>query len=299
MRERAISNSAARRLGLVGRCAALLLAAATAFAPPRAAAARPACCVDVPRSDRVRQEVRVLLITGEGNRRPGHPFGDWSHTFYPDTIADRLAPVARVTVAPELSVLTPAMLARYDVVINNSLFLEPTPAQFDALFDFVSRGGGFLSMHAGMVSFLNDERYLTMLGGRFINHAPERAFQVDAHDEWYGWRAAGSPTHPVTEAVSDFRVVDELYVAETNTADLTVVARAEWHPIMWVRRWGEGRVVVLTLGHGLPSIRSDGFVALLRNGVLWAARRDAALPRARAARPTTDGGPARRGRRQE
>ncbi|HTW08922.1 MAG TPA: ThuA domain-containing protein [Acidimicrobiales bacterium] len=223
--------------------------------------------------------VRALLVTSRGNLAPGHPYRGWVHGFYPEVVKDALAGAADLAVTGSTEALSADVLSHFDVVVNNSLFLEPTTEQFDALFSFVEAGGGFMALHTGLVSFLNDARYEQMLGARFIGHAPIKAFQVDPNDVWYGWGVDGSPKHPISDGMATFGTLDELYVEQVNTAELSVVARAELLPVMWVRSFGSGRVACLTLGHDAAAMAVPGFRHLLTNGVLWAASRQPVAPR--------------------
>lgn len=218
--------------------------------------------------------IRVLLITGQGNTAPGSAYQDWIHTFYPSVITEILGAGVAVTVATDTSALDAETLAATDVVINNSLFHEPTAREFEALFDFVSQGGGFFALHAGLVSFLNDERYIRMIGARFIGHDPVGAFQVEARDNTYEWAAQGCPVHPIAQGLTTFGTLDELYIEQTVTDDLTVVARARYNPVAWVRSYGAGRVACLALGHDATAMANESFRHLLSRGVRWAAGRD-------------------------
>jgi type 1 glutamine amidotransferase len=69
--------------------------------------------------------------------------------------------------------------------------------------------------------------------------------------------------------MDEFSILDELYLMQPNTDKIEVLARAELHPIMWIRQWGEGEVIVLTLGHGAYSMKNPGFQLLFRNALLW------------------------------
>ena len=217
--------------------------------------------------------ISVLLVTGRGNLAPDHPYPGWVHDFYPGAIEDAFGKEARVNAVGDTRSLSRDSLRDFEVVVNNSLFMEPSSEQFEALLSFVEHGGGFVALHTGLVSFLNDARYEGMLGARFIGHAPIKAFQVDPTDVWYGWVQAGAPRHPISDRMATFGTVDELYVEQMNTADVTVVARAELLPVMWARELGAGRVVCLALGHDETAIAVPGFRHLLLNGVRWAAKR--------------------------
>jgi type 1 glutamine amidotransferase len=213
---------------------------------------------------------RALLITGLGNKAdPGHLYNAWDHDFYNDAIARTLDGIAEVTVTDNLSLLNDSELEAYDIILNNSVLLEPTQDQQDAFYRFIESGKAYLSLHAGMVSFLNSERYNEMMGGSMIGHDEFKSFRVMVFDDWYGFDYTGQVRHPVTRGVSNFTTDDELYLVQMNTADLDVIARGESHPIMWWRHWGGGKVMALTLGHGEVSVDNDGYRTLLRNGVRW------------------------------
>jgi type 1 glutamine amidotransferase len=213
---------------------------------------------------------RILLVTGVGKFPDGHPYGTWHHDHYNQLLIDDTKEFARIRVTSDLTVLNDDTLKRYDMIINNSLFMQPTASQHKAFFKFIESGKPYFAIHAGHVSFLNNEKYLKMIGGRFINHDDIKTFEVKTCDDWYGWRTeSDSYKHPVVKDIDDFKTLDELYLMQFNTAELEVIARAEYHPIMWTRRWGEGRILCLTLGHGEFSQKNPGFRSLFVNGVKW------------------------------
>lgn len=49
-------------------------------------------------------------------------------------------------------------------------------------------------------------------------------------------------------------------------------------PVAWINRYGEGRVFVLTIGHGPDTIRRPGFVGLYCRAAEWAATGNVTLP---------------------
>ncbi len=216
------------------------------------------------------EKAKVLLITGVGIQGPGHPYSDWSHAHYNDILAEALKEVATLTVTTDLTMLNEKTLKGFDVIMNNSLFMEPTAEQYNAFFKFIEEGKSYFSIHAGLVSFLTSEKYLEMMGARFINHDDAKTFIVNTYDAWYGWAAEDKKKkHPIVKDVDDFKILDELYLAQFSTSDIEVIARAEFHPIMWTRKWKKGNVLCLTLGHGDFSQRNPGFQKLLSNGVAW------------------------------
>src|SRR6478735_1709188 len=69
--------------------------------------------------------------------------------------------------------LTPETLAHYDALLLYSNHKSMTPAQFDALNAFVEGGKGFLPIHSGSASFINEPRFLKLVGARFKSHGGE------------------------------------------------------------------------------------------------------------------------------
>ena len=148
--------------------------------------------------------------------------------------------------------------------------MEPSAEQFKAFYKFIEGGKSYFSIHAGLVSFLNSDEYLAMMGAKFINHDDAKTFTVNSYNAWYGWEAEDKrQKHPIVNDVHDFKILDELYLAQFLTSDIEVIARAEFHPIMWTRQWKKGRILCLTLGHGDYSQQNPGFQKLLLNGVAW------------------------------
>jgi len=199
-----------------------------------------------------------------------HPYSSWHHEHYNQLLVDYVKDFADVKATNNLSVLHDDSLKGYDLIINNSLFMQPTESQQKAFFKFVESGKPYFVIHAGHVSFLNSSQYLNMIGGRFINHEDIKTFEVNSCDFWYGWEFESKGyKHPIVKDVENFKTLDELYLVQFTTADIEVIARAEYHPIMWTRNWGKGRILCLTLGHGEFSQKNSGFKSLFVNGTKW------------------------------
>lgn len=223
-----------------------------------------------PAAAQTQRKFKILLITGESKRPADHPYGTWHHEHYNHLLAEYVKDFATIRATSDLSVLRDDSLNGYDMIINNSLFLEPNEKQQEAFFKFVESGKPYFVVHAGHVSFVNARKYTEMLGGRFIQHDDFKTFEVKTCDYWYGWEAeSNSYRHPIVKGVEDFKTADELYFVQFTTPDVEVIARAEYHPIMWTRNWRKGKVLCLTLGHAEMSQQNPGFQALFTNGAKW------------------------------
>ena len=184
----------------------------------------------------------------------------------------RAADLSVRTVTDDLGALTPANLAAYDVLLNFSTGLDPTPEQVDALLAAVRDGAGFVGLHAATATFLGYPDYLRMVGGRFRRHDPIKRFTIHFVDT----------DHPITAGLEDYDHEDELYELTADVVDrqndvplkdVRVLAEAEGHPMVYVKDFGAGRVVYLASGHDRRSLGQPTYATLFTRAVAWAARR--------------------------
>lgn len=183
----------------------------------------------------------------------------------------RAADCARRVISDDLAILTPAFLADFDVIVNASTALDPTPEQVSALLARVHSGAGFVGVHAATATFVRYPEYLHMVGARFAKHDPLKRFTVRFVDN----------THPISAGLEEYEHDDELYeltgdyVDRTNIvplqAGLHVLAEAEGHPMAYVKSHGNGRVVYLASGHDARSLDQPAFKTLFTRSIAWAA----------------------------
>lgn len=218
---------------------------------------------------------RALIITGNGNV-PEHKreYPPWIHEFQNDLVAEILRGTVEVEITEDLSVLRPDQLSQYDLVISNSLFLTPSAEQLEALDAFVSEGKAYLTLHCGILSLLNWNDYERFVGGIFIggpSSVPQSFKVVTDNIEFWGYEYSfrRRAQHPVSRAVDDFVIRDELYYFQPSVREFNVLARAENLPVMWWHPVGKGKVMSLTLGHDEEAKRNPGYQQLLINGVRW------------------------------
>ena len=173
-------------------------------------------------------------------------------------------------------ILSVEMIREYPLIINckgNNLtagneapwfeegVTEVGPAQ---LKEYVKKGGGLLSVHAGN-SFFEESTpaYSALIGNFFVKHPPRCEVQVSVLKD-----------HPVTEGVSDFVIRDEHYEIRLLAEDAQVLLRSEslsggTQTAGYVRVLGEGRICVLTPGHILSVWQHPMFQRLLTNAIRW------------------------------
>jgi type 1 glutamine amidotransferase len=235
--------------------------------------------------------IRVLIITGDH----GHA---WRETtpFLKDLLT-RAGHQVDVTETPRKD-LTPENLARYDVFVLNyrntpkgakenpdSVWSE---ANQKAFADAVRNGKGLVVYHHASAAFVGDSDW-------------DREFEKIIAG---GWRRQGyhgkmhefvvtiRKDHPITRGIKEFKHGrDELYQNSVIPPDAEVLATAYsdkskdpkntglHEPMIWIARYGKGRVYHNVLGHDVEAMKSSaGFQLLFIRGVEWAATGECYYP---------------------
>lgn len=199
-----------------------------------------------------------------------------------------------------------AALDAADFLITYTCDVVPDERQLAALKKFLVDGKRWFALHGtnSVIEFLQDGRidcpdkateFMEMLGTQFAAHPPIGRYRVEVSD----------PDHPLTAGLRAFEVEDELYLSrKTAHVHLLLETRFQgnaapfvmdtWdmnvpHPVFYLRRYGRGEVLYLTLGHcrgkydlqelGVDvydpiercSWQSPVYYDLLRRGIRWAA----------------------------
>ena len=204
-----------------------------------------------------------------------------------------------VTVTEDASPLADqSAMSGYDALVFNTR-RENVPdfgdwtlseSQMQGLKDYVSGGGGFVCIHIATCVAAAWPEYHDITGGGWISgtsyHPPYGEFTVNVSQ-------AG---HPGASGIADFSTNDELYMnlAIKDGNDVFITGTAEdgtwpWgpdrnpthmpggtYPLGWTRKYGDGNVYVLLLGHDGRSFETPEFQKLVLNGVDWAAAKVAA-----------------------
>jgi uncharacterized protein len=183
--------------------------------------------------------------------------------------------VGPVRTADTLDVYTDAdELAEADLIVQCWTRGRFTAEQENGLVDRVAAGAGFAGWHGGITAFAYESRrYHYMVGGRFLCHP----------GGFVDYRVDVVPGHSITAGVGSFDVHTEQYYCHVDPG-LTVLATTTFEgrhgapetagvvmPVVWTRRFGEGRVFVNTLGHGPADLQVPQTRTLTERGLRWAA----------------------------
>lgn len=215
----------------------------------------------------------------------------------------------RVTVREDYS--DTAAIDRADALLTYTCEILPEAPAVAALEAFLGAGKRWFALHGtnsrlkyvkgtGWTAPDDAPRFMEMLGSQFVAHPPIQPFTVTR-----------SSDHPLVAGIEPFEADDEIYLCRffgeherlletryTGTAE--GFEESDWSeneivPIMYLRRWGDGEVLYLNLGHArgrydmqplmdeYPHVergswKQPAFYELLRRGIRWSL--DDALERA-------------------
>ncbi len=172
----------------------------------------------------------------------------------------------------------PELMGSLSLIVQSWTQGDILPDEFCGLRDAIVGGVGFAGWHGGVLdAFRQTVEYSQMLGGVFTAHPHGMVpYRVE-------FSAAGR-SHPITSGMADFDLTAEQYWVLCDS--LSTVLATTWirpgsgdawlepyqAPVAWARRWGQGRIFVTTLGHGLADLRHPPVPELVTRGMLWAAR---------------------------
>lgn len=158
-----------------------------------------------------------------------------------------------------------AAIAASDGVISYTCDVMPTAEQTHALRHYVAGGGKWFALHGtnSILRFLDNglvdsprenDALMELLGTQFVAHPPIGPYTVEVVDK----------SHPLSRGIDNFEVVDELYLSRRMspfhtlmrtrfTGEATGFVEARWDtadvPLYYLRDFGSGTVLYLTLGH--------------------------------------------------
>jgi type 1 glutamine amidotransferase len=218
-------------------------------------------------SPKAKNAVRALLVTG------GH---DHDVSFY--SVLDGQDDLdVRVDPHPNAFRGEVAAGRDADVVILYDMPAAMAPEQEAHLRAFVEAGGGVVSLHHAIAGRTGWRWWWEeVIGGRYLA-TPEgdRPASTYKHDVELEVRVAAE--HPVTAGLGTFRILDETYkgmwISPGVTVLLTTSDSTSDGPVAWVSPFPKARVVTIQLGHGREAHLHPSYRRLVRNAVLWAARR--------------------------
>ena len=233
--------------------------------------------------------IKVLIITGDH----GH---NWKETTpFIKELLTKAGMKVDITETPHKD-LTADNLAKYDVLFLN--YKDTKKGASDTVWsdenkkaftDAVNGGKGLVVYHHASSAFVGgsefDQEFEKIIAGGWRkqgNHGKRHEFSVTIRKK----------DHPITKDMpAEFaHSNDELYQNSLMLPGSEVLATAysdkakddkntgKHEPVVWVARYGRGRVCENVLGHDVEAMKGAGFQTLLIRGVEWAATGEVFYP---------------------
>ena len=224
------------------------------------------------------KSIKALLLTG--NNHPAHL---WKETTPVIKKALEMDSRVHVDISEDINDLAWYDLEDYDFLVMNycnwedSIGLVPSGKQ--AFAKYLSGGGGLVLIH-----FANGAFHYSLPGAGASDWPDYRKIcrRVWDHDAGSGHDKYGKftvvPTeadHPITQGMSTFETVDELYFGQAGdlpiipliTAKSTVTGKDE--PLAWAYDYDQGKVFQTVLGHSAESLSVPEVMTLIIRGAMW------------------------------
>ena len=144
-----------------------------------------------------------------------------------------------------------------------------------ALCAAVASGVGIGGHHGGMCDAFRDAvDYQFMTGGQWVAH-PGNIIDYRVN--------VTKPDDPIMQGISDFDYRSEQYYMHVDPANEVLATttftgeHASWidgvvMPVVWKKRYGQGRVFYCSLGHRAYELDVPEMKTMMQRGLLWAAR---------------------------
>ena len=215
--------------------------------------------------------VDILIISGRNNH-------EWSKTTPLLVRIYNEAKLFNVTVTEKPDTLNYEILRKYDAIVSNwntwpDNDFRFTPPWEEDLLRYVKEGGGAVFIHAGASSFYSWDEYHSIGIGRWGN---ETTHGLPQKGKVHGF----DTTHPITNGIRDFYIVDELWIRADIHPDALPLASLSWRDetegqdygekAIFTSQNGKGRSFYTILGHDERALLNSGFQTLLIRGTLWA-----------------------------
>jgi len=168
-------------------------------------------------------------------------------------------------------------LQKLDLIVPVWTMSEISEAQEQGLLNAVRNGTGLAGWHGGMAdAFRQNVNYQWMVGGQWVAHPGNIIpYEVNISDQ----------NDPIVSDLADFEMVSEQYYLHVDPGNHVLVTTtfsgehggAPWiagtvMPVVWKRKFGEGRVFYSSLGHVRKDFEVPQARKIMLRGMLWAAR---------------------------
>jgi type 1 glutamine amidotransferase len=231
--------------------------------------------------------MKAALFAGGWEGHHPQQFCDWvTQLIQPEGVEvtefNTLAPLADVERMREFDVIIPIWSSARSS--HQPEFGNITKAEEDGLYQLVSAGCGLAGWHGHMGDAFRDHpTYHFMIGGQFVGHPPGWPDNPVPSDDFIDYDVIIKRPHdPIVAGIPSFRLHSEQYFMLTDNASevlATTIFSGDhlWWiegtevPVIWKRRWNNGRVFYNSIGHRVEDLDHPSVREITKRGILWAA----------------------------
>jgi len=182
----------------------------------------------------------------------------------------------RVDTTQDVSTLTKEQLDNYDLVMFYTTGDLPFKDDVrDYLFNVwvKQKGHGFLGAHSAADTYHNYEPYWEMIGGTFNGHpwnAGEKV-TVTVHDKEHPASLPWGDEFEITDEIYQFKnwQPEKVHVLMSLNMAKTKLKKPYQVPIAWVKNYGDGKVMHMSLGHREDVWTNEKYRQSLLGGIKW------------------------------
>jgi type 1 glutamine amidotransferase len=166
---------------------------------------------------------------------------------------------------------------------QRSQWARTTPMEFRELMtSHVTRGGGLLVLHTGIICFTDWLEWPDLVGGSW-NWGASWHPPVEVLTATWADNLRNPQAHPIVHDLPEIVVEDERYCELGVSAAAQVLLQSDGpegvQPTMWTHERGASRVVFSSLGHDHRSLRDRQHGVLLRRSLAWVGKEPDAVIR--------------------
>jgi type 1 glutamine amidotransferase len=169
----------------------------------------------------------------------------------------------------------------YDVLIIFNRSDSLSDQAKNNLQDFVESGKGIIVLHSGLSSYNDwDWWWNDVVGGKYQyndnGNTPKSGYKKPEF-----LSLISDTDHPVTDAVGNFQIKDELYNKLVYSPKIKALYRTDHPesdgPLVWIGPHKRSRVISIMPGHFASTYFDNGFRSLLYNSIYWAGKKESLI----------------------
>jgi type 1 glutamine amidotransferase len=228
----------------------------------------------------------ALFVGGWEGHRP-EVFRDWATDLlesegFDVTSHDSLSTLADPDTMSDVDLIVPIWSSARSS--HRPEFGNMSKEEEEGLLHLISNGCGIAGWHGHMGDAFRDHpTYHFLIGGQFVGHPPGWPDNPVPEDDFIDYEVTiTKPDDPIVAGIRSFTIRTEQYymlvdpsnevlAATTFSGDHLWWIEGTRIPVVWKRRWAQGRVFYCSIGHAIEDLRVPQVTEIMRRGMVWAA----------------------------